>query len=63
MTTAPNQKLSSNIAELRFDLHHEHHLKLSAILDLYGGVLGFNISDIESTISTLKNFNHELSCS
>lgn len=58
ITTAPNQKWSSDMTELTFGLHHEHHLKLSAVLDLYGDfVLGFNISDTETTIAALETFN------
>lgn len=58
VTTAPNQKWSSDMTELTFGLHHEHHFKLSAVLDLYGDfVLGFNISDTETTSAALETFH------
>lgn len=57
ITTASNQKWSSDMTELTFGLHHEHHFKLSAVLDLYGDfVLGFNISDTETTSVALQTF-------
>lgn len=45
------------MTELTFGLHHEPHLQLSAVLDLYEDfILEFNISDAETTIAALQIF-------